>query len=125
MADKKKILVVDDDVTFAKLIQVSLEQTGEFEVRIEKRGAFVVPVAQEYRPHAILLDVMMPHMDGPAVARTLQEDEKTARVPVAFLTSMVSRDETGPEGRVIRGFPFMAKPVTPQEIRNFVKKLVG
>ncbi|MBI2870124.1 MAG: response regulator, partial [Candidatus Omnitrophica bacterium] len=120
MADKKKILVVDDDVTFAKLIQVSLEQTGEFEVRIEKRGAFVVPVAQEYRPHAILLDVMMPHMDGPAVARTLQEDEKTARVPVAFLTSMVSRDETGPEGRVIRGFPFMAKPVTPQEIRNFV-----
>ena len=69
----KKILLVDDDLTFVKLIQASLEQTGEYEVKVENRGVRAVEVARAYQPDLVLLDFMMPHMKGPAVAKTIRD----------------------------------------------------
>ena len=62
--EKKRILIVDDEPTFTKMVKLNLEQTGDFEVREEHRATAALATAREFKPHLVLLDVIMPSMDG-------------------------------------------------------------
>jgi two-component system OmpR family response regulator len=122
MKAKKRILVIDDEAGFTRLLRLNLEATGDYEVREENSGPNGFAAAREFKPDLILLDVMMPGMDGGAVAARLQADAHLKSVPLVFLTAAVKKEEVGAHGGVIGGFPFIAKPVGVSGVIEVIEK---
>jgi CheY-like chemotaxis protein len=121
MGAKKKILIVDDEENFGKLVKMNLEDTGEYEVRLETQGVRAIPAAREFKPDFILLDIVMPDMDGGEVAHQLKDDKELKDIPLGFLTALVRDYEVTPKGDSIAGHPFIAKPVTVGQLIAFIK----
>lgn len=109
---KKRILIIDDEASFTRMVRLNLEKTGEFEVREENRAGSAVATAREFRPDLILLDVIMPTMDGGDIFATLRKDRNLKKVPIIFLTATVSQREAGTGGLNSGGSLFLAKPVS-------------
>lgn len=120
--DKKKILIIDDEEGFAKLIKMNLEATGEYEVRTENRGELGLAAAKEFKPDLIFLDVMMPGIDGPDVRYQLKSEKDTKDIPVVFLTAVVSKEDTEENNGIIGGNLFIAKPVDIKSLIEIIKK---
>ena len=120
---KKKILVVDDEVHMTRFAKILLEDSGEYEVRTENLGAKAFKAAIEFQPALVLLDVIMPDLDGASVASLIKEDERTKHIPIAFLTATVTKEEVGPTGMEIGGRPYISKPVG-RELLDFVKRII-
>ena len=115
---KAKILIVDDDRGFTKLMKIALQA---YEICEENNAAMALETARKFRPDLILLDVIMPEMDGGDVASRLQADTVLRRVPLVFLTAIVSNKETAKQ-RLFGGFPFIAKPVTPEKLAACIEE---
>ena len=79
--EKKKILIVDDEAAFTNLVKISLEETGGFEVRVLNLGAPAAEAAREFGPDLILLDMVMPDMEGSAVLQEIRSGETTRNIP--------------------------------------------
>ncbi len=116
--DKKKILVIDDEQDFGKMVKLNLEDTGQYTVRIEDKGANAISVTKEFKPDLILLDIVMPDVDGGEVVHQMKKEEELKDIPVVFLTAIVTEGEVDSQRGVIAGYPFIAKPVS-------VKKLIS
>ncbi|MBN2505321.1 MAG: response regulator [Verrucomicrobia bacterium] len=116
--DKKRILIVDDEESFTRMVKLNLEKTGSFEVREENKATYALAAAREFKPDLILLDVIMPTMDGGDVAAHFENDRHLKNIPVVFLTATVSRREAGPAGLNSGGSLFLAKPVS---LENLIK----
>ncbi len=113
---KKRILVVDDEPKITRLIRLNLEQTGEYEVREENHPTHAFTAIREFRPDLVLLDVLMPGVDGGQLASELQENPKFREIPIIFLTAAITREEVNSHGGYIGGLPFLAKPVDVPEL---------
>jgi len=120
--DKKRILIIDDEHSFTRMVKLNLEKTGEFEVREENRATSAVATARDFKPHLILLDVIMPSMDGGDVAAHIQNDRLLRGTPIVFLTATVSRREAGPGGLNSGGALFLAKPVSVEDLIKCIKE---
>jgi CheY-like chemotaxis protein len=110
MAEKKRIFVIDDEPSITRTMKVNLERTGVYTVGTEIHSPHALAAAREFQPDLILLDVMMPEMDGSEVAAQIQSDPALQRVPIVFLTAIVSKEETGGEYLESGGQTFIAKP---------------
>ncbi|MEI6714057.1 MAG: response regulator [Verrucomicrobiota bacterium] len=106
---KKRVLIVDDEVSFTRLLKLTLEKGGRYEVRIENDGTKAWFVARDFKPDIIFLDIVMPEIDGGDVAQQIRSDSTLAQIPIVFLTAIVAKKETKTD---IGGFPFLAKPVS-------------
>ena len=84
-----RVLVVEDDVDIQKVIRMSLKMRGVSEVVLVDGGAECIERLSSFTPDVILLDVMMPHLDGYEICRRLKEDAGTRAIPVVFLTARV------------------------------------
>ncbi len=84
-----RILIIDDEDDIREVAAMSLETVAGWEVIVANSGAQGLARAASYRPEAILLDVMMPGMDGPTTFRALRSNPDTANIPVLFLTAKV------------------------------------
>jgi CheY-like chemotaxis protein len=115
---KKRILVVDDEPSVTRLLKLNLEQTGDYEVRELNAGANAVKIARDFKPDLVLLDVMLPDMDGGEVAAALKKDSKLKKTPIVFLTAAVNEAEVQANKGRIGGFPFIAKPL---HIKNVIE----
>ena len=93
-AGRKRILVVDDELAFGEMIKMTLELTGRYKVWVVTSSAQAPGVAKSFRPDLILLDCMMPGMDGGELAGVLEADPALTGTPVAFMTATVSAPET-------------------------------
>ena len=120
--EKKRILIVDDESGFTRLLKLTLEKTGRYLVREENDGTRARDTAREFQPDLILLDIVMPKIDGGEVAQKIRSDPKLADVPIIFLTAIVSEKEGG---KTIGGFPFIAKPVSLQAITQCIAEHLG
>lgn len=87
------VLIVDDDPGIRKIAEVSLNRIGKWNVLQADSGLKAIERACALRPDLILLDVMMPEMDGPTTYMMLQQNLATARIPVIFLTAKVQMHE--------------------------------
>ena len=119
---KRRILIVDDETKLTELIKSVLEQTGNYEVYEAHSGLKGLDAARTLKPDLILLDIMMPGMDGSEVAYKLHADEHLQQIPIVFLTAAVTKQEAGASQGVIGGHPFLAKPVTVEELIACVEK---
>jgi CheY-like chemotaxis protein len=116
--EKKRILIIDDEPGFTRMVKLNLEKTGFFEVREENKATYAIPAAREFKPDLILLDVIMPAMDGGDIAAQMKTDRHLRDVPVVFLTATVSQREAGDGGLNSGGALFLAKPVS---VENLIK----
>jgi len=116
---KSKILVVDDDPKLSRLVATILDRVGGYDVFEENRPFAALATARQYRPDVVLLDVDMPGKDGGAVARELNGDALLAKVPVVFVTSLISKSESGTHN----GVRYLSKPIDPNLLLSTVRSL--
>jgi CheY-like chemotaxis protein len=119
---KKRILVIDDEASVTRSIKLNLESVGDYEVRTENQARQALKMAREFKPDLILLDVMMPEMEGGAVAAQLREVSALKNTPIVFLTAIVSKEETKGQEAVIGGENFLAKPMDLAELIQCLEK---
>jgi DNA-binding response OmpR family regulator len=105
-----KILIVDDDSRFTRLVKATLERTGHYEVSQDNDGLDTVNVAKEFGADLVLLDVHMPKSNGPFIAQSLRLEPGMENLPIVYITGVVPKDHSTAE-RELGGFPYLAKPV--------------
>lgn len=118
------MLVIDDDPRIPEIVRSLLEATSRFEVQTGSRPALALDAARSFRPDLIILDVNMPGKDGGEVAREIGRDPSLSSTPILFLTSLLSKSETGGSATVRGGMPFLAKPVTRDDLLAAVNALI-
>lgn len=118
--EAKRILVVDDEPNINDLISTSLKFSG-FDVRSAMNGAQALAIAEEFKPHALVLDVMMPGMNGFEVCEKLRKDG--LKVGVLFLTAKDSTDDKV-TGLTIGGDDYMVKPFSLEELIARVRAIL-
>lgn len=117
-----KVLVIDDEEPIRLLCRVNL-QLENMEVLEAADGPTGLDQAREHRPDVILLDVMMPGLDGWRVAEKLLEDDRTNEIPIIFLTARAEfRDRA--RGLDIGGVDYVTKPFNPLELAPLVRQLL-
>jgi DNA-binding response OmpR family regulator len=117
-----KVLVIDDEAPIRLLCRVNLEAEG-MEVSEAEDGARGLELAREERPDVILLDVMMPGLDGWEVLQRLLDDDRTKEIPIVFLTARAElRDRA--RGLELGGVDYVTKPFNPVELAPLVKDLI-
>jgi CheY-like chemotaxis protein len=120
----RRVLVVDDDDAIREVAQMALELVAGWEVQVAASGQEAVDRCFVDLPDAILLDVMMPAMDGPTTFATLQADARTRDVPVVLLTAKVQPAERRRwEGLGVAGV--LTKPFDPLLLATEVADLLG
>ena len=107
--EKRKILLVDDDVDFTKLLKATLEKTDKYEVRVQNSGSRGLDSAKLFKLDLIVLDVSMPDIDGSEVAQMMMDDEEVKKIPIVFLTSIVTDEDVKSSRGLIGGIRFIAK----------------
>lgn len=118
----KKILVVDDDKVLLKMLTKSLTTAG-YTVAQVANGKDAVSISSEWRPDLIILDIMMPGMDGMEAAKLMKMDKVTQGIPIIFLSSLVSKNEEQ-KSKPKWGSSYMAKPYSQDELLKEISKYV-
>ncbi len=121
MLDHFRALIIDDDRDLLKLIQRTLEFTAGWEVHTAPSGASGLELARRLGPNVILVDVMMPEIDGYEVCRRLKADPMTAGVPIVLLTARRDLDEHRVKETGAAGVLF--KPFQPEDLARRVREL--
>ena len=116
------LLVVDDDPVIQKLLQVNFEMEG-YQVVLAGDGLQALEKAAEVRPDLIVMDVMMPRMDGLEAAGRLKADSATASIPVIILSAK-AQDADVKAGRASGADEYMTKPFDPLELLERVAALL-
>jgi CheY-like chemotaxis protein len=113
---------MDDEEMLCRLVKLNLESSGAFEVAIATDPRDGIALAHTYKPDLILLDLMMPHMEGSEVAEKLMETPDTASIPIIFLTALADKGQVNAAGGTIAGRSFIAKPVTTSELSRRIEQ---
>ena len=116
----RKILVIDDDIISQNLLRSTLTQGG-YSVIVASDGEEGIKKAVEQTPELIILDIMMPGMDGGEVAVVLRNDPQTRNIPIIFVSSLVTESHRKPNSRKDT-ISYLSKPYNRDELLNEVKK---
>ena len=117
----RRILVVDNDFATTRLIKILLEKKSNYYVLTENDAAKAHQTARDFRPDLILLDIVMPEIDGGEVAARLRNDPELCRTPIIFLTALVTEAEAK-SGLEIDGHSFLAKPINISELVGAIEQ---
>ncbi|MFT5122304.1 MAG: CheY-like chemotaxis protein [Kiritimatiellia bacterium] len=132
-----KILIVDDEESLTKLLKLSVEGEGDFEVRVETDPLLALQAALDFQPDLIVLDITMPRKNGVTLAEDMREEESLKDTPLIFLSASVSNTASGfwlntdermykkLENKVLREAVFLEKPVTTEELVEAIDKLLN
>ncbi|PXA03299.1 response regulator [Coraliomargarita sinensis] len=122
--DKTRVLVIDDEERFTKMVKLNLEGTGLYSVRALNESRKAIDVTREFEPHIILLDVVMPEVDGGDVANNLRARTATKDIPIIFVSAMVSNKESHSGFYESGGEHFLAKPVTTECLSGAIEEVL-
>ena len=116
---KRKVLIVDDDEELVELISDVLERDGRFEIRIANNGFDAGMVVKEYRPDLVVLDIMLPDINGKEVCQRIRADANLEDVRVICISGMVEEDKVG-ELMAAGANDFMHKPF---EVEKLIERM--
>jgi len=119
----KKIVLAEDEPQIARLIEFKLKKEG-YEVTWKENGEEALKAIKADKPDLILLDVMMPVMDGYEVLRRLKEDENLKSIPVVMLTARAQEKDVV-KGIDLGAEDYITKPFHPAELLARVKRILG
>ncbi len=120
----RTILVVDDEPDIRELARLGLEMVGGYRVVVADSGTAAATLTEEVRPDAVLLDVQMPGMDGPATLAALRSGQVGATVPVVFLTASVQEAQLADLLR-LDVVTVLSKPFDPMTLHQQVSQVLG
>jgi CheY-like chemotaxis protein len=115
----RRVLIVDDDEDVRNITELAASRLGKWETTLAANGIEALEKARSDPPDVILLDVMMPELDGPATLARLREDPATARIPVIFLTAKAQRGEV----ESYKALGACGVIVKPFEVRSLVDQV--
>lgn len=118
----RKVMVVEDNADIRTIVKAALEMVGGLEVRACESGAEALAEIADFAPHLLLLDVMMPDLDGPGVLARLRECPETAALPVLFLTAKAATAEIQ-RLRGLGALDVLTKPFDPMSLHEQVKTI--
>jgi DNA-binding response OmpR family regulator len=118
----RRVLVVDDERSIRLLCRVNLSASG-IDVLEAENGTTALELARREQPDLVLLDVMMPDVDGWTVARELADDERTREIPIVFLTARAEAADKR-MGQQLGGVGYVVKPFDPVTIGEFVERVI-
>ena len=118
-----KILLVEDDLDIQKVVRMSLKFRGVREVVVANNGEECLAVVNQVKPDVILLDVMMPALDGYETCRRLKADPETRSIPVIFLTAKAQQFEMK-RGLEVGGLGYLIKPFDPMTLQDQIVALL-
>jgi CheY-like chemotaxis protein len=119
--NQPRILIVDDNPRFSHSARLILQESGQYVVCEENDAASAVETARSFRPDLILLDLVMPQLDGAEVAAQVESDWALHGVPIVFVTGLVTRDEAR-NGERIDGHRVVSKPVSSFDLLGAVEE---
>ena len=120
----RKVLIVDDEPDILKMGALSLRAVGKWVVVTASSGAKAVELADLEQPDLIILDVMMPHQDGPTTLAQLRAQVSTASIPIVFLTA-ISRPDDVERLRALGACGVVQKPFDPMRLPALLRTLVA
>ena len=119
----KKILVVDDEPDIVEMITIRLKANG-YDVVSARNGKEGFKKAKEEHPDLVILDILMPEVDGVTMSANMKKDPELKDIPVVFLTCIVDKSEIKNKSHSIAGDIFMAKPFDARELMVTIDKLL-
>jgi len=119
--EKRRILIVDVDSNSTHLVKILLERSGPYLVLEENDPTKADQTAHNFRPDVILLDIIMPKMDGGELATQIEADRELHDTPIIFLTALVTHGEAK-SGLHVQGHPMVAKPISIPELIDAIEK---
>jgi CheY-like chemotaxis protein len=120
--DSKTILICDDDPVILRLLQVNLELEG-FAVLLGHNGEEAVQIAQAQKPDLIILDIMMPRMDGYEACERLKSLDETRDIPVVFLSAKAQQSDIE-RGKAFGVADYLTKPFDPNDLIDVLDRLL-
>ena len=117
----RRILIVDDDANSTHLVKILLERSGPYLVREENDASKADQAAHDFKPDVILLDIVMPKIDGGELATHIESDRELHDTPIIFLTALVTHSEAN-SGLHVQGHPLVAKPISIPELIDAIEK---
>ncbi len=118
-----KILVVDDEVYILHILEFSLSAEG-FDVMTANNGDLAIEKAKQEKPDLIVLDIMMPILDGYETCRRLKRDSDTKNIPVVLLTAK-GRDVDKRLGFEVGAIDYIVKPFSPNRLIERIQEILG
>ena len=118
-ADLRTVLYVDDEPDIREVVQMSLELANDLDVHVCDSGECALQLLPQLKPDLILLDVMMPGMDGPATLARIHSDPEYSRVPIIFITAKAMPQEVE-RFRELGAVAVIAKPFDPMRLAERV-----
>jgi CheY-like chemotaxis protein len=122
LPDTKTILICDDDAVILRLLQVNLELEG-FSVLLGHNGEEAVRIAQAEQPDLIILDIMMPRMDGYEACERLKSLDETRDIPVVFLSAKAQQSDIE-RGKAFGVADYLTKPFDPNDLIDVLDRLL-
>src|SRR5215470_4355725 len=119
--NKPRILIVDDNPRFSQSVRRILQQSGQYVACVENDAASALETARSFKPDLVLVDLIMPQMDGAEVAAQIESDWALHGVPIVFVTGLVTPDEAR-NGQRIDGHRAVSKPISSSDLLNVVEK---
>jgi len=119
----KKILIIDDEEDFCFFVKQNLEAISNYKIIVANKGKKGIQIARKEKPDLILLDIMMPGIDGFEVLKRLKENEKTQRIPVIMFTAR-DEDETKIKASGLYCDDYIVKPVENVVLRAKIHKVL-
>ncbi|MDO8751099.1 MAG: response regulator [Dehalococcoidia bacterium] len=121
---RKRVLIADDEENVLKLISATLGYDERYEITLAHDGEEALDIASRERPDLVILDMLMPKLDGPAVCRALKADPSTAHVKVIFLTALTQESERQKALRAGADH-FLTKPFSPTTLLLEVERMLN
>ena len=118
---KKKVLIIDDEVAFTNIVKLTLEGKGTYEVCVENDSRHAIAAARKFWPDIIILDVVMPQLDGGEVHTQFRADPVLKHTPIIFLTAIVRQKEVDEHNGMIGGSFYLAKPVSADDLVSAIE----
>ncbi len=122
MTDLTKILYAEDEADIREIATLALENIGLLETATCESGAFVIDLALSFQPQLILLDVMMPDMDGPTTLAALKKHAVLKDIPVVFLTAKILSDEIA-RFKSLGAIDVISKPFDPMTLADQIRDI--
>lgn len=120
---RKKILIIDDDKNFTKMVKLNLEALGEYEVAVEAEGSRACGAAKGFKPDLILLDIRMPDKDGFETLKILRQDSSTKLTPIVMLTALED-EESRRKSMELYGEGYITKPIATEELKARIEDII-
>lgn len=123
MSEPKRILICDDDPAILRVLQVNLEVEG-YTALLAHHGEEALEVAAREKPDLIILDIMMPRLDGYGACERLKADDELKHIPVVFLSAKAQQSDIE-KGKTYGVADYLTKPFDPDVLVETIERLVG